>query len=276
MSLAIQPTGASFNDPSLPILGHDRMLNGGSLALIDFANVSLYPAQNNTFLGVLNGVRNKGANVMAWPASGSVTFSGGGMQFTAISGAPGLRVGTSAASGVEPAYDLTDLAVDSELLLIVWRKRTAAASSSSEIAFQITSGGAVSGLGSQQLMIAENVNGVACYYAGKTTITHGPPAVGSIEQLAWRIKPSGVNAVAVDAFRNGVKIGVFSLPYQALVSFTTTGGLAIGLGGLNVTGFIAPNNQCIYRVMLESLTLSTRDPERQVARDYALNNGRFS
>ncbi len=276
MSLAIQPAGADFNDPSLPILGHDRMLNGGTMALIDFANPKLYAAQNNSFLGVKNGVPDKGATAYAPAGAGAVTFAGGGMDFNAsTSGSPGLAIGTQAASGIEPTYDLSDLAADTSLLAILWRKRTAAASTSTQQLVNLTAGGTL-GTGAQQLGVAEYSGGLQLYYAGKQTLTHGPPEVGAVEQLAWLIEPDETNLVSVTAYKDGEEVGTFALAYQALTPFGSAGGLRLGTAGLGMTGLIAPQGARLYRLLLENVTLSTRDPARQVARDYQLNLGRFS
>lgn len=275
MTLALKPTGADFDDPSLPIVGYDRLLNGGSLALIDFANANLYPGQNNSFTSVANGVPNKGAVTYVAPSSGAVTFAGGGMQFTSIVGGPGLRIGTTAASGVEPTYDLTDLPADTELLLILWTRRNVVADNFNQTLMHLSPGGVINGTGAQQLQVGETSAGLFLYYAGSSARTHDAPTLDEVVQYAWHVKPDGTNPVEVTAFRNGMRTGVFSLIYRALTAFTTAGGLRLGVvNGPN--GFIAPTGVRIHRMLLEDLTSSTRDPERQVARDYQLNVGRFS
>jgi hypothetical protein len=276
MSLAIQPADANFNDPSLPILGYDRLLNGGTMALIDFANTNLYPSQNETFTGVANGVPGKPTNVFVQSGGTHLTLVGGGMTFpSGAGGTPGLKVGTMAADGT-PTYDLSTLAVDTELLLVTWFNLLANPDSFERTLVSISDSGsgAIATAKNQLTLVYNLIHGLCLYVAGveKSDLKVGA-TINAAHQFGVHVVPKHSSVTTLNVYYDGVSIGSTTMAYVAPTALTT-GGLA--LGNAKSPGLTVPENSRIYRMFLENITRSTRDPARQVALDYSLNNGRFS
>ena len=271
MGISLKITG-SFTDSSLPVVGYDAMLNGGTKFLMDLANPNLYPAQNATFVGAINGVPGGETITKVGGGGTAPTFSGGGYYLpSGAGGTPGLR----SATGSGCPYDLTKFPDTDEWLFTLWYKQSQAATDgNTRNLFGIAD--AASGA-AQQFGITDtyaSANGIINLRVAGVSLTGvcSGPVVG-IGQVAIHMRSDASNRY-LTCYRDGARVNQVTTPKVAFLALSS-GALYVA-NAVSLSGVSVPTERTFYRASVENITQSQRDPAQQVAKDFALNTGRFA
>jgi hypothetical protein len=271
--------GANFTNKKLAYNGGDPLLTGGSVALFDFANVLSNSGQPTSVISPPKNLAPSG--VIMTSASGvGFVYSGGGAQISSSGGSAALY------GGVQP-IDLSNY-LGNEILATVWLKAPAAQTRASCQIFRYGeaalggSSGRVTGKNQISFETGSDPRSLRAYVAGKgdpaLSNSYGFPvcqlANDTVTQAAIHIQPNAVTGITtISIYNQGVYISDFTVPYVAFAALTAPQASFGNDPGSDRTG---PSQLVLYRASVENISLSGRDVPYVVARDYALNNGRFS
>lgn len=263
----------------LRILGQDRLLNGGTAWLFD-TKPALYPVQNNTFSGIREGV--SGRTMPFVPGTvAPVTFTGN--MFTlppTLINPAGLGIGAYTDPGIDLA--VRQAAGSSRFLYIGWAKFSAAGNTTNRPLFYVGQNGVAPTSPQAQLRLTYTNTGLNIFVAGQSFLGMFVPVLDTVYQIGLVIdvnSATGFTTVTLYVGTNStgpIKIGSYTLPYVAFSAMTATGGASLGISPYATTAVAAPSGCAFGRMLLEDLTQSQRDPERQLLLDSQLNQGRFT
>lgn len=270
--------GANFSNKKLAYRGADALLTGGTFNTLDIANAASNTGASSGVIGNIIDIAPGGSGLNK---SGGLSYSGGGV--------------TGAAGGDNDRYAYRNGVVDlasvngHELLATVWLKVPAGNAQTSYALFrygEAALGGSAGRVTSKNHISFESGASspldLRAYVAGK-----GDAALGggygfsvatlsrdTVEQVALHIQPNSVTGITtVSLYRNGTYMADVTIPYVAMAALTQA---RVAYGNDAGTDRTPPKGIIFYRSAIEDITASGRDPAYWVARDYALNAGRFS
>tara|TARA_R110000796_G_scaffold62616_7_gene144416 strand:+ start:1319 stop:2098 length:780 start_codon:yes stop_codon:yes gene_type:complete len=259
MTLVMRLAGTTFANPKMPILANDSLINGGTLACLDFANPNCNPLVGQTAPSGTD-FTNLKPNALLATSNTSLGYSGGGLDFT--------YVGTAASYYIElgnSEYELSLLATPPAAVAICWMKPDAN-SGNNGAAFQKIRGTSF-GTTNQPL-----------------SITGGPTVL-----------KASMNRKSAEVFTGDTslvphQVGVAFYPadrYEFFIDGTLHSTLAttdsVWADGsstpLRLSGAPDGNKQftgVIYRAYFENLALSGNTALSVIQADYAANSSRFT
>jgi len=266
MTAAITIPGSNFNDPTLPVRGADELLTGGTLHMFDFGNPDCYPAQVSPITTGIIGISPQGYTGTRTGGTGDFLFAGGGCQWaTAVSGLDHFRFSSQ-------DFNLFGKQ-DREYLICAWLKPANSGTASfSPQFYRIGQDGGTRSATTNFINIEAREGNWIINNGGDLTPTLAF-AADTLVQIAYHIKYDDVAETAsLVAYLNGERKGTIPLNW---VAWTTAAAACAQLGasaGANNNGA----NGRIYRGFVEDVSLSQIDPDYWIARDFELNDGRFS
>jgi hypothetical protein len=270
---------ATLANKRLRILGQDRLLNGGSVCMFD-TKPALYPAQNASFSGMKEAVSGRS---VAYSAGNTVapTYTGNMATFpSGIAGTPGFGLGAYTDTGIDLA--VRQAAGSTRFLYIGWVKFGAAGDGFSKTLFNIAQNAVATTSAQNQLRLHYTSAGINIQVAGQAYAGMFIPALNTVYQISVVVdtnSTTNITSITLYAGTNSaapIRIGGYTVPYVAFSAMTATGGACISTYPYAPTGSVSASGMSFGRTLLEDLSQSQRDPERQLFLDWQLNAGRFS
>ncbi|RWB67823.1 MAG: hypothetical protein EOQ42_13505 [Mesorhizobium sp.] len=273
MTLVTTLQAANFNDASLLHDGADPLLSGGTGHMFDFGNAACYAAQsspiNTAPVDISPALRPSVLQV-----AGTFTFAGGGAVANGQSANRGIQ-------WVNAAYNLEAVQDGGHWLICAWAKPDAptlaggALDANVPVLYRI---GDLAGARADTdtfLGIGMSNGNWSFLSGGFSPSGHAfVPAAVAVTQIAFEaIYEAGAGTLKVNCYKNGVK---FSERAGSYVDWTAPASAAVVIGKPGAGTNFFPWNGSVYRGFIEDVRASRIDVAEWIAKDYALNNGRFT
>ncbi|RUV98326.1 hypothetical protein [Mesorhizobium sp.] len=273
MPLVTTLQGANFNDPTLPRRGADPLLTGGTIHMFDVGNVASYAAQSspiNTGLVDISPALRAGTVLNA----GTFTFAGNGAVATGQSANRGFQ-------WTNAAYDLDATQDGGHLLMCAWAKPDVATLAAGALDANVPVLYRIGDLAGARadtdtfLGIGMTPNAWSFLSGGISPSAHAfVPAQVAVTQIAFEaIYEAGAGTLKVNCYKNGAKFSERSATY---VNWSAPASAAVVIGKPAAGTNFFPWNGSVYRGFIEDVRASRIDVAEWIARDYAVNNGRFT
>jgi hypothetical protein len=255
MGLITKLPNVNFTDASLPKLYKDGLINAGTLGLYDFKNAVTFggslPAAGSTLTNGLSLTNMVDAGPAASVVSSALVYTaGGGIQFNG--GGPASLISMGNNYNLAPA--------NPNFLMLLWVKMTMVSSN-----YGLLFGrGYTTNPPDCQYRFDMGANGqqIRAGIGGPTTVPVGEVAGATALNSLYQVAIAKVGTT-LSIYRNGLLTGTAGCD-------ATLANPALPLElGRDYKGVV-------YRVLIENLTISGKDPLKQVQADYAANAGRFS
>lgn len=273
MAVAISLLGSNFNDASFLREGADPLLTGGTIHMFDFGNPACYPAQSspiNTSPSDISPALRAGLVQVA----GTFTWGGNGAIATGQSANRGFQ-------WTNAAYDLDATQDGAHLLMCAWAKPDAATLAAGALDANVPVLYRIGDLAGARadndtfLGIGMTPNAWSFLSGGISPTGHAfVPADLAVAQIAFEaFYEAGAGTLKVNCYKNGAK---FSERAATYVNWGAPASAAVVIGKPAAGTNFFPWNGAVYRGFIEDVRASRIDVAEWIARDYALNNGRFT
>lgn len=274
--LILRIPGAAFSDHTLPVLNRDALIAPGSKFIYDFADSYCWPSQAapvGTGAVVKNLVDGASAASVYLANGATLGFSGGGMVFDARAD-EGIVIPDSA--GMLSANN-------DGFLYGIWLKHGKQSNKASQM---LVAGNTYQTSAENQYAcgFVGDTGAYRMYVSGKRNGDITGVVEGQVVQLAVAYLPDGRGGHKVRLYMNGAPLFADVAtegPLNVPVSSARTN--SIGRSPMGAGGFVQEWCGSVFRNWLEDLSLSQPTvalraayADDQVAKDYAMNLGRFS